>query len=481
MVPLLLAMADARPELLRTAHPDLVTGLRLLQNWNLSADRESTAMAYYNIWWALMKKRHLGQFGSEAGLYQGLLANSSAAQEQALDAAVEAARIMRNDFGGLSMPWGNLHRIHRGTRNEAVSGTDTGDPIFFMDNQSFVNRQWHTNFGYGFAMAVQFGEKTQAASIVPFGASEDGASPHFGDQMNLFLERRMKRTRFQYDAVIRHAASGYGTRVVLGSPGLEGYCAILSAQPQEAKLEAITSPPGPIPAGQVAFSPAFRPLVPPSASPHRWEVQLFVPEELCAPEFLSRLQIHTHTLEAGWRPLVGQHFDSALGAFVGQGEGAVIIAILGPTEVLKTPETTEGPDTGVEGVPADGFLRSPLPLPVMDGAADQSETANAAAAPGAGEAGVPAEAPKPEKPLYEIEYMDTPGDPPGEVVPGAEAAQGGEPVPAGSEAVAAPEAPVDGKKVEKPAEVKKEEKPRKAKKIRRDDAPRTRAPRTNFN
>jgi hypothetical protein len=67
------------------------------------------------------------------------------------------------------------------------------------------------------------------------------------------------------------------------------------------------------------------------------------------------------------------------------------------------------------------------------------------------------------------------------VVPGAEAAQGGEPVPAGSEAVAAPDAPVDGKKVEKPAEVKKEEKPHKAKKIRRDDAPRTRAPRTNFN
>lgn len=481
MVPLLLAMADARPELIRTAHPDLVTGLRLLQNWNRSADRESYAVAYYNIWWALMKKRHLAQFGTEAGLYQGLLANSPAAQEQALDAAVEAARIMRNDFGGLSILWGNLHRIHRGTRNEAIPGTDTGDPIFLMDNQSFVNRQWHANFGYGFAMAVQFSEKTRAASIVPFGASEMADSPHFADQMNLFLERRMKRTRFQYDTVIRNAATGYGTRIVLGAPGLEGYCSIVSAQPQQASLEAIETPPGPLPAGQVAFSPAFRPLLPPGAAPHTWELELQVPEESCSPEFLSRLQIYTHTLEAGWRPLVGQSFDSAAACFRGQGKDSVIIAILGPAEVLKQPETAPGPDPVEEAAPGDAFLRAPLPAPAMgiEAAPPEKGETTPAEKPAEGEVPTPpAPERKPERRLYDIEYMDTPGAP--KDGKEGEAPKEGEAVPTAEGAIPQESAPQTAPATEPEKKDKKQDKPRKARKIKQEEAPRTRAPRTNF-
>lgn len=501
MVPLLLAMADARPELLRTAHPDLVTGLRLLQNWNLSADRESSALAYYTIWWALMKKRHLAQFGNEAGLYGGLLENTPAAQVQALDAAVEAARIMRNDFGGLSMPWGNLHRIHRGIRNEAIPGTDTGDPIFFMDNQTFVNRQWHANYGYGFAMAVQFSEKTRAASIVPFGASENPDSPHYSDQMGLFLERRMKRTRFQYGSVLRNAASGYGTRIVLGTPGLEGYCAILSAVPQTAKLEAVETPPGPLPSGMVTFTPAFRPVMVEGGPAHTWELELYVPEESCASEYLSRLQIHTHTLEGGWRPLTGQRFDSVSSAFIGQGSGAVIIAILGPAEALKQVEVTETAEPGEEVAPADGFLRTPLPVPAMEAVEDGDAPGIAAAGDAVeGEVPVAETGAPPERRLYDIEFMDTPGAPQGEGEPGAVVTTEGETVAAGEAtaegAEGAPEAQKGKSRAEKKAEKearKQAEKqaemqagpvveaPRKAKKVRDEGTTRTRAPRTNFN
>lgn len=421
MVPLLLAMADARPELIRTAHPDLVTALRLLQGWNLSADRESPAMAYYSIWWALMKKRHLAQFGGEAGLYQGLLANTAAAQAQALDAAVEAARIMRNDFNGLSIPWGNLHRLHRGVRNEAAPGTDTGDPIFFLDNQAFVNRQWHANFGTGFAMVVQFGERTRAASVVPFGASDQPDSPHFADQMNLFLSRGMKRTRFLPGSVIQHATRGRGTRIALGRPGLDGYCAVSAAQPIEARLEAIETAPGPLPSGLVAFTPPIRPQVTESV-PWTWELDLAVGEAQCAPENLTKLQIHTHTLEEGWRPLLGGRYDSATSSFRGQGGGSPIVAVLGPADVLKADgaPVDEAADSAEAPAAPDEFLRAPMPAPEMEGPAEADETPEGETVEG-GPSGIAATeatpdggAPEvtaptqPEQKLFDVEFMEQP-------------------------------------------------------------------------
>ena len=502
MVPLLLAMARKRPELIRSAHPDLVTALRLLESWNLCSDRESPAMAYYSIWWALMKKRHSAQFGSELELYQGLLANTPEAQVQALDAAVEAARIMRNDFGGLSIPWGNLHRIQRGVRNEAAPGTDTGDPIFYMDNQSFLNRQWQASFGTGFAMVVQFGEKTQAASIVPFGASEMADSPHFGDQLNLFLERRMKPTNFQHGAVIGRATSGYGTRVLLGTPGLDGHCTVRSAQPQQVKMEAIQTPPGPLPGGLVAFTPAFRPIFAEGAPVHTWELELRVPDEICAPESLNRLQVFVHTLEAGWRPLPGQRFDGPMDAFVGQGTGSMIITVLGPVEALKQPEAPETPTPGAAQAPTDEFLRTPMPAPVMEGesAAGPTPEGAVALAEGPVEGGVQAAEPVPgdpaelpaqpaQKPLFDLEFMDQPGvsQPVSSLFSGPD-----------TDRSAATSKGGDGEKKEKKRKKKEdavdappeaappapevEEKPRKAKKkVTQDPAPRTRAPRTNFN
>jgi len=416
MVPLLLSMANARPELVRVAHPDLVTALRLLQDWDLQADPNSNAMAFYNIWWALMVKRHASEFQNEAGLYQALLANSYAAQGYALDAAVEAARVMRNDFNSLSIPWGSLHRIHRGNRNEAMMGASMGDSIFLSDSQSFLNRQWHANFGYGFAMAVQFGPETEAATIVPFGASENPASPHFDDQLNLFLNRNMKRSRFQYDAMIAHAARGYGRRVVLGSPDVAGSFSIAVDQQQAIQLETLLDPPRPYPGGQVPFTPALRPMLEDGSANCVWSLELFVAEDRCRPEGLGRLHLYSYTQKDGWNPVVGQRFDVTRGAFTGEGDGASMIAVLGPHELRLDAEPApdmlaEGP---VEAQPSGEFLRTPIPLPAPETpdpqddasvAVDAGESVNGE--PVEGESNVVMEAPvAPKNPYFDVEYLD---------------------------------------------------------------------------
>jgi hypothetical protein len=227
-----------------------------------------------------------------------------------------------------------------------------------------------------------------------------------------------------------------------------------------------------------------------------------VSEDICAAESLSRLQIYIHTLEEGWRPLLGHRFDSALGAFVGEGSGSMIIAVLGPAEALKQPESPEAPAPEAAPTPADGFLRAPLPLPLMEGESVPETLPDGAVASagipveGPGESGGPvpgdpaAVAPQSAaKPLFDLEFMDQPGvpQPASSLFAGQDPDRSGAPADGG-----------DGEKKEKkrkkkdraaaeaagtaPATPETEQAPRKAKKkVTQDAAPRSRAPKTNFN
>jgi acyl-homoserine-lactone acylase len=342
MVPLVLDMARSRGDLVRGAHPDLVIGLTLLENWNLTSDHNVEALAYYARWWSLIKERHQPSFNNEADLYRALLENSPEAQVYALEAAADAARAMRNDFNRLAIPWGELNRLQRGNLNRASAGTGVGDPLFVVGSAPGTLLRRQAEFGYGFAMAVEFGDTVRARSIVPFGASSDPRSPHYSDQMTLFLNRDMKLTYFGYDEVVQNATRGYGRHVVLGTPGLDGYCSFRLTAPDTISMEAVSYPPRPYPSGQVPFTPTVRPAAENSGKDFSWELEWYVPETVCSKEDLSRLHFYIYTRDGAWEPVLRQEFDSERGSFAGSGTGEVMITIMGPANALKTLERPGG-------------------------------------------------------------------------------------------------------------------------------------------
>lgn len=432
MVPLILSMAKARPELVRSAHPDLVTGLGLLGNWNLAADRNSEAMAYYSLWWSLIKRRYQNEFPSEVALYRGLLENTPAAQESVLATATDAARAMRNDFNRLAIRWGDMHRLRRGGRDEPMFGSDAGDAIFYSGSGGGVRGRHGVNFGYGFAMAVALGEQPYALSIVPFGASENPDSPHYADQMTSFLEGRMKETLFSYEAVIREAGTGYGRRVVLGAPGLDGYCAFAQDKSTAVRLETVTYPPRPYPTGLVPFTNTVRPIRDEEVGDVTWELEWRVPEALCKPENLNRLRFYTYTRDDGWVSVLRQRFDSENQVFTGSGTGAVMIAIMGPPSALEVPTTEEAPAPpatlaeapATDDATSGAFVVAPQPpAGPTEPVSSSPEMVDTHAETAPVEAVEGDEIPQP-KPLFDIEFMGGAGNqgdvPAGEVVPGAE-------------------------------------------------------------
>ena len=340
-VPALLAMADQRPDLVKNAHPDLVNGLALLRDWNFTADVTSTGMTFYHVWWAMLR----GQAGAGMGerdLYAMLASNAPEAQEAALRAAEDASRMLRNEFQTLAVPWGERHRLRRADREEAAPGAATGEPILLLSDQVWDDGKWIASYGTGFAMAVQFGDTPDAVSLSPFGASENQRSSHCTDQMDLFLQRRFKRTPYTAEAVMRHAEHALGTVVTLLPAGVSGAVTLHGDGPMQARLDTQAKPPAELPAGYAAFTLYIAPQRAPQGRAVWLDVSMHVPAAVCADENMAGLALFACEDGLGWYQPQPQEYDAATRTFHARHDTlGRAYAVLGPAAALKPvpPET----------------------------------------------------------------------------------------------------------------------------------------------
>jgi acyl-homoserine-lactone acylase len=334
VVPSLLSMAEKNTDFVKNSHPDLATGLDLLRHWPGSTEAASTGTAYYDAWWKALAAQSGLVAPDDAHLYRILQSGAPRAGEMALNAAADAARGMRNAFQSLSIPWGDVHRIRRGPRDEAVFGGSAGEPIFVASGPADPDGRQIVNYGYAYAMVVQFGDRTEALSMAPFGASERVDSPHFSDQLDLLLQKRLKRTRYARDEVWRYAASAHGRQFTLFPLGVEGSFHFSAPSSIEARLTAVPTAPAPLPKDMAAFTLFTRVERAPHRVPAAMSIELGVPEPLCKAENLLQLVIYVYTPEAGWAALPKQACDHEKRVFSSGAETVGVFAVLGPESCL---------------------------------------------------------------------------------------------------------------------------------------------------
>lgn len=365
-VPLLLTLAEKRPELVQSAHPDMAAGLDLLRGWNFTADTSSTGMTFYHVWWAMLRGRAGAVGAGDAALYAWIGSGVPEAQDAMIRAAGDAARVLQNEFQTLSIPWGDVHALRRGAREAAVAGAATGEPVFLLSDSAYEDGKWQATYGTGLALAVQFGETPEAVSVSPFGSSEDPASPHYADQMDLLLERRFKPVRYATESVLRYAESATGLRVSLLPPGLTGSLTLAGATPIRARAAVRAEAPAALPEGKAAFSLYVLPERVPAGVPTTVDIVMQLAPEMCPDAFLNRLSLFALEEGMDWYPLPAQECDSANRLFRGRHDApAKAYALVGPAELLPEPAgTPEDAQGGEETALPSG---SPLGLDVLLG------------------------------------------------------------------------------------------------------------------
>lgn len=310
-VPALLDAADAHPDFVLNAHPDLPAVMDTLRQWDYRAEPDSTAMTFFHVWWSSFKVHWPQALPAGASFYDAFNPGDPGVQQHALQSAAEAARLLRNQFQTISVPWGDVHKIRRGDRVEGLGGATSGGPLFVTTDQYFNEEGWPVTGGSAFGMVVAFGDVPRAVSYVPFGASERFDSRHFDDQLELLLTRRYKVVRYLREDVERYAQGAMGRRFTLRAPQFDAAVRINAGAPVLVALEVDERLPYPAPAGTATFGPVFEPKLLAGIGPVDAEFSVVVPEAMADEARLPEIALYGHHPQHGWYRAPQQTWDVA--------------------------------------------------------------------------------------------------------------------------------------------------------------------------
>ncbi len=177
------------------SEPDLLAAQTLLKEWDFNSDGKGRADS--------LGEAMMHMANSDA--YHGRpLPDAKAKLREVVDALMKG-------FGRIDPPLGQVQRLIRGKVNlPANGGTDTLRAATVWEPQD--NGQMRVRHGDSFIMLTSWDKagKLSSQSIQPYGsATNRPGSPHYTDQMQMFLDRKFKPVHFEWADAVRNAKRRY--------------------------------------------------------------------------------------------------------------------------------------------------------------------------------------------------------------------------------------------------------------------------------
>jgi acyl-homoserine-lactone acylase len=139
-----------------------------------------------------------------------------------VEALSEAVAKLTVDFGTWKTAWGEVNRYQRlnGDIRQAFNDDEPSEPVFFASSRwgslaSFGARTYpgtkkmYGTSGNSFVAAVEFGDRVVAKSILAGGISGDPESPHFDDQVDMYINGKFKDVLFYREDIEAKAENTY--------------------------------------------------------------------------------------------------------------------------------------------------------------------------------------------------------------------------------------------------------------------------------
>ena len=177
------------------SEPDLAKAQALLAQWDWNSDGNAPADALGE---AMM------HMANSAAYHGDPLPDAHAKLREVVD------KLMKG-FGRIDPPLGDVQRMIRGKVDlPANGGTDTLRAATTWDPQP--DGRMRVKHGDSFIMLINWDKagRVTSQSIQPYGAATNRpASPHYTDQMKLFVEHRFKPVHFEGSDLAQHARRAY--------------------------------------------------------------------------------------------------------------------------------------------------------------------------------------------------------------------------------------------------------------------------------
>jgi len=197
----------------RSDDEQVARAMRLIDRWDFRSSTGSAAYTYIYFWGKVYQElysaAHFARFLSPSRL--SIDTDSREEQEKALAALKHALARVEKLFGKLEVPWGEVNvTIRRGAF--PMDGTPLYGVLHPDQGIEQDDGRIHANDGWGHLLVVMEGEPKQIWSLLPYGQSEDPASPHYNDQARMHSQGRLKRFRFSPQEILDHTKSVWGDR-----------------------------------------------------------------------------------------------------------------------------------------------------------------------------------------------------------------------------------------------------------------------------
>ena len=200
---------------------DMSGALGVIRDWDYQTNKESVAMTlahYYG--------RNLYQNAETPDSLRSMnrfhYFGTGLPEEKRLEIFELTLTQLKEDFGSWNIPWGEVNRFQRlsGDIDASFDDDQPSVPVGFttawwghlaaygMRGTHDVKKIYGTR-GNSFVAAVEFGEKVQAKTILAGGQSSDPNSPHFNDQVEMYVNGEFKEAAFYRTDVEARAEETY--------------------------------------------------------------------------------------------------------------------------------------------------------------------------------------------------------------------------------------------------------------------------------
>jgi acyl-homoserine-lactone acylase len=191
-----------------------------LRNWDGRWSVASVPTTLANFWGDELAKLVTGRTWNDHDNMFRHMERLSANEK--LDAFDRAVSRLRRDFGGWSIPWGQVNRFQRISPliDSPFDDKAPSIPVGFTSNkwgslasfgasQKPGTKRWYGTNGNSFVAVVEFGKRIRARAVTAGGESGNPASPHFRDEAQRYASGDLRDVYFYPDQLKGHTERVY--------------------------------------------------------------------------------------------------------------------------------------------------------------------------------------------------------------------------------------------------------------------------------
>ncbi len=181
----------------------LFDAAKVLEKWDRKTNSDSKGAALFGIYVEFSGYTGYDSFfTTPTDLNKPFTTPDGIADEKKnLKALAKAAKIMKSKFGGLNKPYGEICRFSLGKHNYPGNGGFGYWGVFRTIYYSFEGKNLIASGGDSFVAAVEFSDKLKAKGLLSYGNSTNKNSKHYGDQLQLLSEKKLRPIWFYKEDV----------------------------------------------------------------------------------------------------------------------------------------------------------------------------------------------------------------------------------------------------------------------------------------